>query len=206
MSADSDDQEQTAVRRLSSENQRLKQRLFDLEEKIRKMTPGSEGQSSSGSSVLKLIEHKDFQLQQYSARLEEKKEQLEEATKELDRKKTEVNLWMSAVRLCQELFENDATALIGVNREGLILLFNHNAPQILGEKFRDRLHQPIETVDFRAFDPDTPRRLKEALASGKPTDSTVVVRDRRILTTIQPVGKGAESRGALIRIQSLSAK
>ncbi|HVR85969.1 MAG TPA: hypothetical protein VMU54_16735, partial [Planctomycetota bacterium] len=65
---------------------------------------------------------------------------------------------------------------------------------------------PIETVDFRAFDPDTPRKLKEALASGKQVDSSILVRDRRILTTIQPVGKGADSRGALIRIQSLSAK
>ena len=202
----SSDQEVTAIRQLLQETQRLKQKVFELEEKARKSSSASVATSTGSTSVLKLIEHKDFQLQQYSARLEEKKEQLEEATKELDLKKTEINLWMAAVRLCQELFESDASALIGVSREGRILLFNHTAPQVLGEKFRDSLHQPIESVDFRAFDPETPRRLKETLASGKPADSSVVVRDRRILTRIQPVGKGAESCGALIRIQSLSAK
>ena len=200
----SSDQEQTAVRQLLSENQRLKQRVFELEEKARTSAPAAT--SSGQTSVLKLIEHKDFQLQQYSARLEEKKEQLEEATKELEKRKVELNLWISAVRLCQELFENDASALIGVSREGRILLYNQTAPQILGEKFKEALHQPIETVDFRAFDPETPRRLKDAIATGKPVDSSIVVRDRRILTTNQPVGRGADSRGALIRIQSLSAK
>jgi PAS domain-containing protein len=203
----STDQEQTAVRQLLSENQRLKQRVFELEEKARTDKDKAAVSTSTGStSVLKLIEHKDFQLQQYVARLEEKKEQLDEATQELEAKKGELNLWISAVRLCQALFENDASALIGVSKDGRILLFNQTAPQVLGEKFKDSLHQAIETVDFRAFDPDTPRKLREAVVSGKSVESSIVVRDRRVLTTIQPVGKGADSRGALIRIQSLSAK
>lgn len=200
------DQEESALRQLISENQRLKQKVFEQEEKLRKGATGPGSASSGSTSVLKLIEHKDFQLQQYSARLEEKKEQLAEAVRELDAKKAELALWMSALRLTQELFENDASALIGVNREGRVLLFNHTAPQLLGEKFREGLHKPIDAVDFRAFDPETPRRVKEALASGKRVDSAVVVRDRRILTSIHPLGSGAESRGALIRIQSLTSK
>lgn len=203
----STDQEQTAIRQLLSENQRLKQKVFELEEKARTTAEKSPVSTSTGqTSVLKLIEHKDFQVQQLSARLEEKKEQLDESTKELEAKKAEMSLWMAAVRLCQALFENDASALIGVSRDGRILLFNQTAPQVLGEKFKDSLHKSIDTVDFRAFDPDTPRKLKEALESGKQVDSSIVVRDRRILTTIQPVGKGPDTRGALIRIQSLSAK
>lgn len=198
------DQEPSAVRQLLSENQRLKQRVFELEEKARTSTPVAT--STGQTSVLKLIEHKDFQLQQYTARLEEKKEQLEEATRELEQKKSELLLCQSAVRLCQELFENDPSALIGVARDGRILLFNRSAPQVLGEKFRESLHKPIDSVDFRAFDPDTPRKCKEALAAGKPVESTVVVRDRRIVTSIQPVGAGADAQGALIRIRSLSAK
>lgn len=202
----SSDQEETAIRQLLSENQRLKQKVFEQEEKIRKGTPGGAPPSSGNTSVLKLIEHKDFQVQQLSARLEEKKEQLDEAVRDLEAKKAELGLWMSALRLCQELFENDASALIGVNREGKVLLFNHTAPQLLGEKFREMLHQPIDSVDFRAFDPDTPRKVKESLVSGKRVDSSLVVRDRRILTSIHPLGAGAESRGALIRIQSITSK
>lgn len=200
----STDQEQTAIRQLLSENQRLKQRVFELEEKARKTDKTAVATSTGSTSVLKLIEHKDFQLQQYVARLEEKKEQLDEAHQELEAKKGELGLWMSAVRLCQSLFENDASALIGVGKDGRILLYNQTAPQLLGEKFKETLHQSIDTVDFRAFDPDTPRKFREAVAGGKQVDSSVIVRDRRILTTIQPVGKGADSRGALIRIQSLS--
>ena len=200
------DQEESALRQLISENQRLKQKVFEQEEKIRKGAGGGVPPSSGNTSVLKLIEHKDFQVQQLTARLEEKKEQLDEAVRDLDAKKAELALWMSALRLTQELFENDASALIGVNREGKVLLFNHTAPQMLGEKFREMLHKPIETVDFRAFDPDTPRKVKESLSSGKRVDSSVVVRDRRILTSIHPLGSGAESRGALIRIQSLTSK
>jgi PAS domain-containing protein len=196
-------QEETALRQLMSENQRLKQKVFEQEERLSKSAPAP---AASGSSVLKLIESKDFQLQQFAARLEEKKEQLAEAVREIDATKAELALWRSALRLCQELFENDASALIGVNRDGKILLFNHTAPQLLGEKFAGMLHQPIDAVDFRAFDPDTPRKVRESLASGRRVDSSVLVRDRRILTSIHPLGTGAESRGALVRIQSVTSK
>jgi PAS domain S-box-containing protein len=192
MSAESADQEQTAVRRLLTENQRLKQRVFDLEEKFRKLAASGEGHGSSGSSVLKLIEHKDFQLQQCSARLEEKKEQLAEAAETL--------------RLYQDIFDNDASAMIGVNRDGRIILFNRSAPQLLGEKFKDALHHPIDQADFGALDPETPRRVREALASRKPVEFSLVVRDRRIVTSVRPMGSETETRGALIRIQVLPGK
>jgi PAS domain-containing protein len=198
------DQEQSAVRQLRTENQRLKQRVFELEEKAR--TSGHTATSTGQTSVLKLIEHKDFQLQQYTARLDEKKEQLEEATKELDAKKTELAASQATVRLCQEALEGDPAAVIGVGRDGLILFFNRNAPQVLGEKFKESLHQPIDSVDFRAFDPDTAKKFREALAGGKPMESSIVIRDRKIQTSILPVGRAAEAHGAVIRIRSLSAK
>jgi PAS domain-containing protein len=200
----STDQEQSAIRQLLSENQRLKQRVFELEEKARTSTHTAT--STGQTSVLKLIEHKDFQLQQYQARIEEKKEQLEEASKELEAAKAELALSAAAVRLCQEAFDADPAAVIGVDRNGRVVLFNRNALQLLGEKFGDALHKPIDGVDFRAFDPDTARKSRESMASGKPAESSVVVRDRRIQTSIQPFGRGTDAAGALIRIRSLSAK
>src|SRR6185503_10716100 len=132
MSAEPVDQEQTAVRRLLTENKRLKQRCFELEEKLRKLVPPGEGHTGTGSAVLKLLEHKDFQLQQYSARLEEKKEQLAESAAELERRTQELAKWADSLRLYQEIFDNDASAMIGVNRDGRIILFNRTAPQVLG--------------------------------------------------------------------------
>jgi PAS domain-containing protein len=203
---ESTDQEQTAVRKLLSENQRLKQRVFELEERLRKLVPQGDGHSGTGSAILKLIEHKDFQLQQAAARLEEKKEQLSEAGAELEKRTEELSRWADSLRLYQEIFDNDASAMIGVNREARVILFNRNAPQILGEKFRSALHRSVDDVDWSAFDPNTPRRVREAIAARKPVDSSIVVRDRRILTSITPIGSEAESRGALIRIQVQSAK
>jgi PAS domain S-box-containing protein len=200
------DPEASALRQLLTENKKLKQRLFDLEEKIRKTGPPAESSTGSGSTVLKLIEHKDFQLEQYAARLEEKKEQLQEAVRELEGQKARLSLWMASLRLYQEIFENDASAMIGVNRDGRIILFNRTAPQLLGEKFKDALHQPIDSVDFGAFDPDTAKRVRQSLASRKVIDSSLVVRDRRILTSVHPIGTEGDPRGALLRIQVLSAK
>jgi PAS domain-containing protein len=200
------DPEESVLRQVLSENQRLKQRVFELEEKIRRLSPQGEGHSGTGSSILKLIEHKDFQLEQYAARLEEKKEQLEVAVRELESHNGQLALWMASLRLYQEIFENDATAMIGVNREGRVILYNRTAPQLLGEKFKESLHKPIDSADFRAFDPDTAKRVHQALASRKPVDSSLVVRDRRILTSVYPIGSEAESRGALLRIQVVSVK
>ena len=189
-----DDQEQTAIRTLLQENQRLKKRLFDLEEKIRKVGSPSEGQSGSGSSVMKLIEHKDFQLEQCAARLEEKKEQLEEATRELD-----------GLRFYRAILENDPTPTIGVNRDGMVLLYNRRALQLLGEKLKASLQKPIESVDFRV-DPDTAKRVREALASRKKVDSAVDTPEARIMTSVQPIGSESETLGVLLRITAISRK
>jgi PAS domain-containing protein len=206
MSAEPVDQEQTAVRRLLTENQRLKQRVFELEEKMRKGAPQGEGQSGTGSAVLKLIEHKDFQLQQATARLEEKKEQLAESALELEKRTAELLKWAESIRFYQDIFDNDPSVMIGVNRDARVILFNRTAAHVLGEKFKPALHQSIDVVDFGAFDPSTPRRVREALSSRKPVESSVTVRDRRILTSVTPIGSEAEPRGALLRIQILPAK
>jgi PAS domain-containing protein len=190
-----EDQEQTAIRTLLQENQRLKQRLFEAEEKIRKMAPPSESHSSSGSSVMKLIEHKDFQLEQARARLEEKKEQLEEVAREVER-----------LRLYREIFDNDSTAMIGVNHEGVVSLYNRAASLLLGEKLKESLQKPIESVDFGAFDPDTAKRVRQALASRKRVDSAVDLRDSRVQTWVRPVESESEVRGAVLHILAISRK
>ena len=44
------DQEKTAVRTLIEENNRLKQRLFEIEERLRKLVPAAEAGSGTGSA------------------------------------------------------------------------------------------------------------------------------------------------------------
>jgi len=189
------DPEESAVRQLLSENQRLKQRVFELEEKLRKMSPQGESHTGTGSSVLKLIEHKDFQLERYSAQLEEKKEELEEAARELE-----------GLRFYREIFDDDLTAMIGVSRDGVVLVINRKASQLLGEKINGSLRKPIETVDFGAFDPDTAKRVRQALASRKRVDSAVELTNCRVQTWVRPIESESEVRGAVLHILAISTK
>ncbi len=195
-----------AIHHIIAENQKLKKRVFELEEKLRSSASHPHEQKDAGSAVRKLIEHKDFQLEQYSARLQEKKEQLESISRELEDRNAQLALWNASLRLFQDIFENDASAMVGVNPDGRVILYNRTAPQLLGEKFKEALHKPIEAVEFQAFDPLTAKKVRDALATRRAGESSVVVRDRRIQTSIQPVGSAAEPRGALIRIQVFSTK
>ena len=180
------------IRQLLSENQRLKQKVFELEEKIRKLAPaGRRGTPAPDSSVLKLIEHKDFQLQQYAARLEEKKEQLEEAVRELESQEGRARP-----------VDGGAPALPGALRERRVgadrreprrevLLFNHTAPQLLGEKFKERSTSP-STRSTSAPSTPTPRaRCQEALvvrqaASIRRSSSATAASSRRSIR----IGRG----------------
>src|SRR5687767_11769518 len=188
------DSDPSPIRQVLSENQRLRQRVFELEEKVRKLSPPAEGQSGSGSSVLKLIEHKDFQLEQCTARLEEKKEQLQEASRELE-----------GLRFYRDILENDPTPTIGVNRDGVVVLYNRGASQLLGEKLKESLQKPIESVDFHG-DPETAKRVRQALASRRKVDSTLETPEARIMTRVEPIGSESELLGGLLRITAISRK
>ena len=77
--------------------------------------------------------------------------------------------------------------------------------QLLGEKLKASLQKPIESVDFRV-DPDTAKRVREALASRKKVDSALDTPEARIMTSVQPIGSESETLGVLLRITAISRK
>lgn len=190
-----DGTEEEILRQLKWENRLLKERVFELEEKLKKAppAPGQQGGGGRDSSVLKLLKSKDEALEKVAADLQRSISQLEE-------KNLELSLWMSTLRLYQEIFENEASAMIGVNGEGRIVLFNRTAPQLLGEKFRSMLHRPIEEADFGSFDPATAQMVRSTLQSRAPGRRALTVRNRRVETSTFPLGTDKEPAGVLVKI------
>jgi PAS domain-containing protein len=188
-----DNAEEDILHQLKWENKMLKQRVFELEEKLQKAAPSSQSGGGRDSSVLKLLKTKDERLEKSAA-------ELQATVEELEKRNAQLSLWMSTLRLYQEIFENEAAAMIGVNKDGKVILFNRSAPQILGEKFRNALHQPIEAVDFSSFDPTTPALVRTTLAARQLSTHSVKVRDRLITTTVYPLGSEKELTGALAKV------
>lgn len=191
--------EEDILRQLKWENRLLKQRVFELEEKMGR-PPGPEKSAGHDTSVLKLLKTKDERLEKYASELEQKRDELEKTVEELEKRNSQLSLWMSTLRLYQEIFENEASAMVGVNRDAKVVLFNRTAPLVLGEKFRAALHQPIEAVDFSSFDPSTPSMVRTTLVSRKPATRSLRVRDRQVTTTVYPLGSDKELTGALVKI------
>jgi PAS domain S-box-containing protein len=164
----------------------LKQRVFELEEKMKGGTHAVKVESKPDSGVFKLLKTKN--------------EQLEEQREELRQTVEQLSLWMSTLRLYQEIFENEAAAMIGVNKDGKIVLFNRTAPQLLGESFKAALHKPIETVDFASFDASTPSLVRATLSNRRPSSRSVRIGDRQVTTTVYPLGSDKDPTGALLKI------
>lgn len=187
------------LRQLKWENRLLKQRVFELEEKLGKVA-GPKESAGHDTSVLKLLKTKDERLEKYASELEQKRDELQDTVQELEKRNGQLSLWMSTLRLYQEIFENEAAAMVGVNKDGKVVLFNRTAPQVLGEKFRAALHQPIESVDFSSFDPSTAALVRSTLVSRQPATRSLRVRDRLVTTTVYPLGSEKEPTGALVKI------
>ena len=196
---DEGDNTEEILRQLKWENRLLKQRVFELEEKQGKPAAPKES-AGHDTAVLKLLKNKDERLEKYAAELEQKRDELQNTVAELEKRNGQLSLWMSTLRLYQEIFENEAAAMLGVNRDGKIVLFNRTAPQVLGEKFRAALHQPIEAVDFSSFDPSTPSLVRTTLLSHQPATRSLRVRDRLVTTSVFPLGSEKEPTGALVKI------
>lgn len=191
-----DNAEEEVLRQLKWENRLLKERVVELEEKVRKAGATAGSSASKDTSVLKLLKSKDERLEKITG-------DLQRTIEELEKRNSELSLRMTTLKLYQEIFETDDAAMIAVNPEGKVVLFNRAAPQILGEKFRQALQQPVESADFRSVDPATPNYVRATLSSRMPSTHTVRVRDRRIATSVFPLGTTQEPSGALVKIAVL---
>lgn len=190
-----------ALRRLLAENLRLHQRVFELEGKLQQFSEVADRDSTRLMNIRKLIQQKDQTLEQRAAELEAKQAELQESVRQLQKRNEQLQLWVSTLKLYQDLFEQDPEVLLAFNSEGKILLYNRRAEEMTGGKIREAIYRPVEEMDFGAFDPATPTMVREALGTGQLRQRTMMAGGRRITTRVFPVGGGGPAcRGVLVRI------
>lgn len=197
--------DQDTIRRLMQENLHLKQQVFELDQRLKKLAQAAEG-ASTDTAIMRVLKGKDIRLEEAEKQLEEKQQVIVRTSAELDRRSAELHLWMDSMRLYTEIFENEPSAIIGLNAGGNVILFNRAATAAFGDKFRATLRHPIESVDFSGFDPATPRLAREAISRRQLVQNLVRVRDRRISTSVFPMITGKEMNGVLIKIAVVTEK
>lgn len=175
------------VKALGLENKLLKQRVFELEERLNKSGPVDSGQTH----LRKLVEIRDKQVQQYNEELEKKNQKLQ--------------MWISALRLYQEIFENDPAIMIGVTKETKIVLFNKAAVATLGEEFKENINKRLADINFTNLDPQIPLLVEDSLKKGVSQRKKHKVATGIVETVCYTLGSGQDLRGALVKISIIQS-
>jgi PAS domain S-box-containing protein len=185
---------------LADENRRLRARVLELEEQIRRGQSRSERDSSQVTNVVRLLKQKDDRLGQMYEELEEKNLQLQQVVEQLKKKNEELSVWISSLRLYQDIFENEPAAMIGLNLEGRILLFNKAAADHFGEAIKGGMMKQIEALDFGRSDPGAPGLARQVLKGGTRETRRLEREGRLVETWAFPVAVGGALKGVLLKI------
>jgi PAS domain-containing protein len=185
---------------LLDEMRRLRRVVGDLEERVRTQQGRGERDSSQVANVMKLLKQKDSRLGEMDEQLEQKNEQLQALVDQLKRKNEELTTWVSSLRLYQDIFENEPSAMIGLNLEGRILLFNKAAAEMFGDAIKTSLMKEIESLDFAAVDPQAPALARRVLRERAPQAAMRADAARSVESRAFPIRVGMDVKGVLLKI------
>lgn len=190
-----------ALRRMVEENQQLKQHVLELERRLEEQKKERETRGPQDlGKVLKLLEKRDQTLEEIAEELQRKKDELEQVVVKLGERNEQLQLWVSTLALYQELLEMEPYAILGINREGALVLYNQTALRIFGDGIKRWRGHEVEDLDFSGADPGTPALVRQVLREGKSSARTITRGTRSITTTAYLIGTQAEPRGVLVKI------
>jgi PAS domain S-box-containing protein len=194
--------EEGLIKQLAAENLNLKQKVKELETELEKKFAAQSATKAKSdlSQVIKLIERKDRTLAAYAVDLEEKSKKLQETVEELRKKNEELSLWITSLRLYQDIFENEPSAMIGLNKAGHLVLFNKSATTIIGDSLPRLLLRPVEDIVFDHLDPGIPEFVRNAIATESTLIRTVQKGNKETSIVAIPLKSGAKFRGILVKI------
>ncbi|MBI4564078.1 MAG: hypothetical protein HY716_05215 [Planctomycetes bacterium] len=191
------DLEQDQLRKLIDENRRLKQRLFELEQKEAEQdthhTKVHARETTQVTQVLKLLEQRDHNLEAVSAELHQK-------TEELARLNEQLRGWIAALSMYQQLVDAEPHPILGFNRDARLVLYNRAAVEAFGPALPDRRLRDVEDIDFSALDPYLPLFVRELLKSGRTATRSITRGCRKIDSQGFVMGGPDDLYGALIKI------
>jgi PAS domain-containing protein len=171
------------------ENEELRRQILDLKRQLDDRTNSTRTgarDETQLSHMVKILELRDRQLEQYASDLQAKNQQLQ--------------LWISSLELYQHIFESDPNCLIGVNRELKVVLYNKATLDAMGETIKDAIGKKISEMNFTRLDPYIPVLAEEALKGGRVMAREIARSQTRVVTRCYPLGSMREIRGVLLRI------
>lgn len=185
------------IEQLRSELQSLRRRVFELEEALRvERAKLKEREQQYAGNVVKMLRQKDEKLGEYAETVEKKNSELREAVEALEEKNQQLELWVSSLRLYQDIFEHESSLMIGVNNEARIVLFNKAATDHFGDGFAQFLFHDVMELDFSPFADGVAGLVRKSLESAKPETMDA---PRAVVLAI-PIGSADHLRGALLKI------
>ncbi|MBI3099842.1 MAG: PAS domain-containing protein [Planctomycetes bacterium] len=202
--------ETRALSDIIQENRRLRQKVFELEEQLARK-PSSPSlpavqlparpPDGPGSRVLQLVRQKDQTLGVYARELEEKAERLEESLEEMRKKNLELNHWLAALKLYQEIFENEPAAIVGFDPDRNVMHYNRAAVECLGESIHSSILNDVLSLPLAdRVGSDLPALVQEAMEAQAPRERVIRSGNGEFHALVFPLLGENGLRGGVLRV------
>lgn len=179
-----DEAGQNPIDTAAKENEEFRLRIAQLEEQVTVL-------ESQKKAAMREIS----QLSQFRKLLELRDNQVKRYTEELERKNQQLQSWLSALRMYQEVFEIDPAMMFAVNKQGKLLLFNRAAIEYVGD--------PAALVNKSVSDlpgfGTLVQQLISDLKNAAMRNGEITVSGRRISIQVFRIGNDQDLRGYLCR-------
>ena len=192
--------ERDLVSELLEENRLLQERIAELEEDLGIGRSKLERETTQITRVVKLLENKDRILEEYTSELERKREELEDAVNRLEDRNERLELMVSALRLYQDLLEHEPAAILGLNRQGELILFNRAAGLLFGTGIKDLLGRDLGGLPLPEGFPNLRERVKEVLGDFAAREEDIRSQGFEVKISVHPMGSGELFHGVLVQV------
>lgn len=172
--------EQNLLEKFLTENKRLKQRIFELEQRLLQAESKTEEHTKSQTQVLKLLQQKDKTIDEATSKLYEE------------------------LKLYKEILQSDSSAVIVLNKVSQVSFFNRTASTIVGSTLQ--LANDLSDIDFASVDLQIPKFLQNVILSKKRETIKNKVSDKIVYTSGIPISIDGEHWGFLIKITLAKAQ
>lgn len=186
---------------LQVENHRLRERVRELEIRLKNRGAGSTEISKADSRIFELVKHKDKALAEYSERMEQKAHELERLVQELNSRNEELANGMAVLRLYQMMFENEPTGILGMDNEGRVIQFNSAAVKFFGVGLHAIRLRPVSELKVDgAEDFDFEELFEKTIDSDSDVTDVIKMKDTVLELRCYRLDDASGLRGIVMRI------
>lgn len=187
--------------RIFFENIKLKKQVTELEKKIKEFEARKTKEARTEyTKIIEVMKQKDKKLEDYALELEEKNEKLQSVVEELQGKNAELETWVTVLKLYQDIFQTDESAMIGIDVEKNIIQFNRSAVGFFGSQLEGALLHPVESVGIERFIPEINSFIDKVFTSKLAVTANFKKDNVDYSFKIYPLGTDESIRGVMLKI------